>query len=206
MAVVKRVAVLGAGGHSKVVIASIEAAGWEVAGLFDDHQDLWGSEILGHPVGGPLEAALACECDGSVIAVGDNNARREIAGRLHIPWAVVVHPSAWIADSASLGEGSVVFAHSVIQPDARLGRHVVVNTGASVDHDCDVGDFAHIAPGAGLGGNVKVGAGCLIGIGAVVAPGVSVGPWSVVGAGAAVVSEVGPSTTVVGVPARVLAP
>lgn len=201
---VKRIAVLGAGGHSKVVIASVEAAGWEVVGVFDDREDLWGSEVLGHAVAGPLEASLACRCDGVVIAVGGNAARRGIADRLELPWATLVHPSTSVCDSASLGEGTVVLAHSVIQPDAHIGRHVIVNTSASVDHDCEIGDYVHVAPGARLGGGVRVGAGCLVGIGAVAAPGVSIGSWSVVGAGAAVVSDVVPSATVVGVPARVV--
>lgn len=198
----RRAAVLGAGGHAKVVIATLQAAGWEVAGVLDDAEERWGGEILGLPVRGPLEAALEIGIDGAVIAVGDNGARADVARRIDLPWIAVAHPAAWVHASVDLGPGTVVFAGVVMQPDTAVGRHGIVNTGASVDHDCRLGDFVHVAPGAHLAGNVAVGEGALVGLGSSVMPGVRVGAWASIGAGAAVVREVERGSTVVGVPAR----
>ncbi|HSL84807.1 MAG TPA: acetyltransferase [Thermoanaerobaculia bacterium] len=198
----RRAAVLGAGGHAKVVIATLEAAGWEVVGVFDDAEDRWGGEILGLRVRGPLGAARETAIDGAVIAVGDNRAREDVAGRIDLPWVAVAHPAAAVHPSAALGPGTVVFAGAVIQPDTIVGRHAIVNTAASVDHDCRLGDFVHVAPGARLAGNITVGDGALVGIGSSVMPGVRIGAWASIGAGAAVVREVERGSTVVGVPAR----
>lgn len=198
----RRVAVLGAGGHGKVVIATLQAAGHEVVAAYDDDPERRGGELLGVPVRGALRDARPEEADGFVLAVGSNRDRRRIAGRLDLPWISAVHPEATVHPSVRLGAGTVVFAGAVLQPDADVGRHGIVNTGASVDHDCRLEDFVHVAPGAHLAGGVVVGEGALVGIGSSLAPDVRVGAWATVGAGAAVVRDVSAGTTVVGVPAR----
>ena len=49
------VLVVGAGGHAKVVIATLRAAGLDVAGVLDDRTESWGRSVLGCPVLGGLE-------------------------------------------------------------------------------------------------------------------------------------------------------
>lgn len=195
-------AVLGAGGHAKVVIATLRAVGHEVVAAYDDSAARWSGEILGVAIRGALEGARTASAEGFVLAVGDNRARRRIAERFDLAWATVVHPAATVHSSVRLGPGTVVFAGAVIQPDTTVGRHGIVNTGSSVDHDCRLGDFVHVAPGARLGGAVAVDDGTLVGIGSSVLPGIQVGAWATVGAGAAVVADVPRGATVVGVPAR----
>ena len=199
----KPVAVIGAGGHGKVV-ATLQAAGFHVSGVYDDDPGKWGQKVLGVPVVGPTELLAEGATYAAVIGIGDNRARSEMAKRLGgtCNWVTVVHPQAYVHPSVRLGRGTVVFAGAVIQPEAVLGEHCIVNTGATIDHDCVVGSFSHIAPGAHLAGGVRVGVGALIGVGSAIVPGVSVGDCSVVGAGAVVVRDVPDRTAVVGVPAR----
>lgn len=199
-----RLAILGAGGHARVVADAAEAAGWTVPGLFDreappgDHP--W-------PVLGDAEALFsrAAEFDGVVVALGDNALRLDWTLKLAargLPLATVIHPTAWVSPRAELGGGTVVLAQAGIGTGARLGRAVIVNTGASVDHDCALGDGVHVSPGARLAGGVTVGERGWIGIGAVVREGLMLGAAVRVGAGAAVVGPVEDGQTVVGVPAR----
>ena len=195
------VVVNGAGGHAKVVIATIRAAGGDVAQVLDDDAERWGQRILGVVIDGPVsEGAVANRA--AVIAVGSNRARQALAGRLRASWITVCHPSAIVHPSASLGPGTVVFAGVVVQPDSRIGAHAILNTASSVDHDCTLGNFVHLGPGTRLCGGVRIREGALLGVGAKVAPNVGVGAWSTVGAGAVCVSDVPSDTTVVGVPAR----
>jgi sugar O-acyltransferase (sialic acid O-acetyltransferase NeuD family) len=203
MKIVGEVLVAGAGGHAKVVIATLQAAGFEVAGVLDDDAAKLGTSVLGVRVVGGTEMASGSDRP-LVLAIGSNAARRDLAARLACRWATVVHPGAIVHPSVRLGPGAVVFAGAVVQPDTVIGAHAIVNTGARIDHDCVIGDFAHVAPGCALAGAVRVGEGAFCGIGSAVIPGVSIGAWAVVGAGAAVVRDVPGGATIAGVPARPL--
>jgi len=195
--------VIGGGGHGKVAVSAALAAGFRVTAVLDDDRALWGSEILGIEVSGPVTGETAGAALG-LLAIGSNRVREALARRLSLEWAVVVHPTAWVHGTVRIGEGTVVFAGAAVQPDTVIGRHAIVNTGATVDHDCRIGDFAHIAPGASLAGGVEVGEGAFVGIGSSAIPGVRIGRWTTVGAGAAVVRDLPDGVVAAGVPARVL--
>jgi sugar O-acyltransferase (sialic acid O-acetyltransferase NeuD family) len=197
----REVSLIGAGGHAKVVLATLRDAGWTVSAAYDDDPTKWGSTLSGVPILGSVDQA-ASGPRRSVVAIGNNRARQKVAARLALEWVTAVHPRAWVDPSVRLGPGTVVFAGAVIQPDTVLGAHVIVNTGATIDHDGVLGDFVHVAPGCHLAGEVHVGDGAFLGTGSSVIVGVEVGPWSVVGAGGVVVRHVPPGVTAVGVPAR----
>lgn len=203
----KRLLILGAGGHGKVMAEAAEAAGtWQEIALLDDrHLKINGS--LRWPVLGAVQDArhFVSEYADALVAVGDSALRLEWIDLLaeqgfRIP--SLVHPAAWVSPSASLGDGCVVMANATLQADSKLGRGCIVNTGASIDHDCRLGDGVHICPGASLGGDVRVGAGSWLGIGCSVIQGIRIGKYVTVGAGAAVVGDIADGLTVVGVPAR----
>lgn len=189
--------VIGAGGHAKVVVSTLLAAGIPVDGLFDDDMQKIGSVILGVKVLGTLADAKALAPQSGVIGIGDNRARKRIAEEFAgWEWLSVVHPRAFVHPSVRIGPGTVVFAGAVIEPDAYLGAHVIINTGVTVDHDCVIQDFVHLAPGVHLAGSVVIEEGALLGVGAVAIPKVRVGSWAIVGAGEWLLA------TAIGVPAR----
>lgn len=197
----------GAGGHAKVVIDAMQASEqFLIEGLLDDDGALFGSYVLGFSVKGAItpESIKQLGIKHAVIALGSNRARANIAGRCRgmVQWMTVVHPKAYVAASARVGRGSVIFAGAVVQPDAWVGEHVIVNTASSIDHEVVLGDFSHIAPGARLAGNVHVKEGAFLGIGASILPGKTIGAWSTVGAGAVVVQDIQDEVTAVGVPAK----
>lgn len=193
---------LGAGGHAKVVIATARAAGFTQILVADDARPL-GEAVLDAPIQQRVAAILADGNARAVFAIGDNRRRFELAQGASCRFTALVHPSAIVDDSVTLGEGTVVFAGAIIQPDTAIGAHAIINTAASIDHDCALGVAVHVAPGSRLAGNAMLGDGVFVGIGAVVIPGISIGAWARVGAGAAVVRDVPEGVTVMGVPARV---
>jgi len=201
----KPVYVLGAGGHAKVVVSTLQAAGYRVAAVYDDDPHKWGQCVLDVPIVG----AIAPECVPAgqpvVLAIGNNATRKVVAARFtNVQWISVQHPNADVHPSVKLGAGTVVFSGAVVQPGAVVGRHCIINTGATVDHDCVIGDYAHIAPGVHLAGEVKVGEGAFLGIGSVAIVGVVIGAWATIGAGAVVIADIPPGATAVGVPAKVI--
>ncbi len=196
----KKLSVIGTGGHAKVVIATARAAGYAVVAAYDDNAVRHGSKILGVPILGGTEEATRSGLP-TVIAIGANRAREALA-QLACNWLSVIHPSAVVHESVSIGVGSVIFAGVVVQPDSVLGEHVILNTGSSVDHDCRLGDWVHVGPGARLCGGVEIGHGTLLGVGTSVIPGIRLGEWCVVGAGAAVAGSFSDESLLLGVPAR----
>jgi sugar O-acyltransferase (sialic acid O-acetyltransferase NeuD family) len=117
---------------------------------------------------------------------------------------VLDDPSAVVASTARLGQGTVVGAGAVVAAMSRVGEFAMVNRSASVGHHADVGDYACLGPGTVLAGRVTIGRGAFVGAGAVCAPRVRVGSNATVGAGAVVIADVPDGAVVVGNPARVI--
>ena len=200
--------VIGAGGHGKVVVSTLLECGFAVDGALDDDAAKTGTTILDIPVIQTIESfILRKETARAICAVGENKNRKELSVRLAaspLEWITAVHPAAWIHSSVRLGEGTIVFAGAVIQPDTVLGAHCIVNTGALIDHDSVIGNFCHLAPGCRITGGVSVGEGAFLGAGATVIPGVVIGSWSAIGAGSTVIRDIPPGATAVGSPARII--
>jgi sugar O-acyltransferase (sialic acid O-acetyltransferase NeuD family) len=194
--------VIGAGGHAKVVVRCLQRLGYTVSALFDDNRALWGQTLLGAPICGPVADIVNRPPLPTVIALGDNRLRCQLAAQYTLEYLAVIDPCAVVDPSARIGHGSVVLPGAIVSVDATLGEHAIVNHGVTVDHDCRIGEFAQLAPGVHLAGEVKIGIGVLMGIGAVAIPRTEVGAWSVVGAGAAVVEPLPDRVIAVGVPAR----
>ena len=196
------VLVVGAGGHAKVVIATLQALGETVAGCVDDDPAAVGRRVLGVPVTGAVDA-VATHQGGAVLAIGSNAARARLAAAFpDADWRTVVHPAAHVHLSVSLGRGTVVLAGAILQPDVEVGAYAILNTASTVDHDGRIGDFVHLAPGVHLSGGVIVEEGGFMGVGACAIPGVRIGAWGTVGAGGVVVRDLPPNVTSVGIPAR----
>lgn len=203
----RRLAVLGGGGHGRVVADCALECGWLAIDVFDDDP----AKTMAGPfavVGTGKELLVRHgDYDGVVVAIGDNCARLVRLRALEAVGArltALVHPRAFVSRHARLGLGAVVIAGAVVNVGASLGPAVIINTGATVDHDCDLGPGVHVSPGAHLAGTVQVGAESWIGAGAVVRESVTIGNRVCIGAGAVVVKSIADNLTVVGNPARLI--
>jgi sugar O-acyltransferase (sialic acid O-acetyltransferase NeuD family) len=204
----KRLAILGASGHGKVVADAAAAAGWDEMVFYDDAWPRRGTNGRWAVAGDTAILVDALhDYDGVIVGVGSNRTRLDLTRRLvgsgaHL--VSVIHPRAEISRYAEIGVGTVAFAGAVINVDTSVGQGCIINTGATVDHDCALADAVHLSPGAHLAGGVKVGEASWVGIGACVKQLVTIDSDVTVGAGAVVVSHVPAEQTVVGVPAKPL--
>lgn len=197
--------IYGAGGHAKAVMEMARAmGGFQIVGILDDKIPA-GTQVLGIPVlgtrallAGLVEQGLRLAANG-VGGIVDINVRVRIFELLEasgFSFPALVHPRATVEPSATVGEGTQVFANAYVGSSAVLHPRCMVNTGAIVSHDCEIGSYSHVAPGAMLAGHVHVGERALVGMGVTTAIGVSIGDGARVGNGAALLADVPPRTIV----------
>jgi sugar O-acyltransferase (sialic acid O-acetyltransferase NeuD family) len=189
-------------------VASFAAdAGYTVAGLLEPFD----SERVGTVIHGlPVTWLEDTRPEGRVAAVGTGeNARRPIVERLvSAGWSLcsVVHPTAHLAATSSVGTGALIGPGVVVGACSRIGDSVVVGRGTLVGHHTTIEAYATLGPGANIAGNVSIAPDAFIGMGALIRDHVTVGEGAVVAMGAVVVGDVAPQVTVRGMPARVEQP
>lgn len=204
-----KIAIIGQGGHSKVIRDLIQSDGrMQIAGYFDDKYEevsIQGSSFFG-PVLSARKMLNYFDEIKFVVAIGNNKARKLIVEKLGLAdedYAILKHQSAMISPSAEIGHGTVIMPHSVINADTRIGCHAIINTSSVIEHDNKLGDFVHVSPSATLTGSVVIDEGVHIGAGAVIIPNIKIGEWSIIGAGATVINNIPSHCTAVGIPAKV---
>lgn len=211
------IAIIGFGGHGRVVAAALQAAGHSIVAATDLEPDRYAQQPLDFEVisddslkqrYSPEQVQLVCGI-GSIwpCALDDPRVRSiETFKMMGYRFVGLRHPFCWIAPDARLAETCQIHAGAVVQPGTVVGDFAIINTRASVDHDCRVGERCHIGPGATLSGNVDIGAGCHLGPGCTVIQGIKLGKQCFVAAGATVVRDVADGQFVRGTPARPFVP
>jgi UDP-N-acetylbacillosamine N-acetyltransferase len=208
----KRIVIWGAGGHAKVVAATLRRLGtWHVEGFIDAlapervGQAFEGASVLGGRE--TLTALAALGVRDITLAFGHNEARLALGAELaaqgwHLP--PLIDPTAVVADGVALGAGTYVAPAAVINPGASIGAYVIINTGAIVEHDVELADGVHVCPRACLAGHVTVGRGTWVGAGALVRDRTRIGSGAFIGIGALVLDDVPDGMLAQGHPARVI--
>jgi UDP-perosamine 4-acetyltransferase len=204
------VVILGATEFSAEIADVVEAGGAHevTAYLENDVPERAGRSLAGRPVLWIEDPAVRDlpETHLAVCGLGTTTRRRftEQAEAMGFRFATVLHPTAHVSKTSTLGEGTVVGAGVVVAAHSTVGRHVILNRGCLVGHHTVIGDHVSLQSGANVAGLCSIGASTYVGMGAIVLNTVSVGSSSVVGAGAVVTRDVPDRVQVVGVPARVV--
>ena len=174
----KKLAIIGAGGHGKVVGEIALLNQYDTINFFDDKI----SEIKNFPFGivGNIELLKKNlkNYDDFFVAIGDNVSRCD-----KISWLKkekknlvnLIHPKSTVSKFSSIEAGSCVMANAAINAGTLIKEGVIINTSASIDHDCQIEGYAHISPNCSLSGNVKVGKFTHLGTGTSVHPGINIG-------------------------------
>jgi sugar O-acyltransferase (sialic acid O-acetyltransferase NeuD family) len=206
--------ILGAGAYGEEISqiarrAAAAGAGWTVAGfLAEPRQGLRVGAVLAClPVLGLIPEIRAYPH--ALFVVSPQVVGRGDIGLGSRPWEslpperlpAVVDPAAFIAISARLGSGCIIYPHAFVGAGATLGRGVVLLAGAVVNHDDDIGDGVVICANVALAGHVVVGANSYLGQSCTIRQNVHVGERAVVGMGAVVLEDVPDEAVVVGNPA-----
>ena len=189
----KKLAIIGAGGHGKVVGEIALLNQYDTINFFDDKI----SEIKNFPfrIVGNIELLKKNlkNYDDFFVAIGDNVSRCD-----KISWLKkekknlvnLIHPKSTVSKFSSIEAGSCVMANAAINAGTLIKEGVIINTSASIDHDCQIEDYAHISPTCSLSGNVKVGKFTHLGTGTSVHPGINIGQNVKTGIGSKIYKDI----------------
>jgi sugar O-acyltransferase (sialic acid O-acetyltransferase NeuD family) len=210
----KRIAILGAGGHGRETAQLIKDINkvepqWELIGYFDDNETIHGQMRNGFPVLGHTDMLASEKYKDIYVICGFSHpqGKKKAVAKVKelqpgIRFATLIHPTAVYGDENTIGEGTMICAGSIVTTNVNIGSHVIINYGCTVGHDCIIEDYAAILPGTNLSGNVTIREGVQTGTGTAVIPGMEIGAYTIVGAGAVVAKPLPAHCTAVGVPAR----
>jgi UDP-perosamine 4-acetyltransferase len=204
--------IIGAGGHSRVVISILrELNVCQIEGILDLSEIESSELILGVPVLGSV--ALLDKLNSSkkldyYLAIGDNLIRRywyEKLSRQNCSLPNLISPHAIVDASAILGDANMICSRAFIGPGAVIQSNNLFNTGSIIEHEVIVGSHCHFAPASSMAGRVVVGDECFIGAGATILPKVRIVDRVMVGGGALINRDLQISgSTYVGVPGKLL--
>ena len=200
----KKIAIVGASGHGKVVAELAEESGYHVVFFDDAYPDK--QKIEHWEIVGDFADLLNLKEDykHAIVAIGNNQIRFNLSEQLlnsgfNLP--VLIHPSAVVSGYTQIDDGTVVFANAVINAFSQISRYCIINTSAIVEHDCILGYAVHLSPNVALAGGTQIDKLSWLGIGSVTKQLVKIGSNVIVGANATVVKDIPADVTVVGTPA-----
>ncbi len=200
----KKIVIIGASGHGKVIADIARLNGYEEILFLDDDTN---KKICGkYPVAGTSKDIRQYKDDYDfIIAIGNNKIREKISDMLereNIKQTILIHPSAVTDETVMIKEGTVIMANAVVNAEVQVGRSCIINTASSIDHECILEDYVHVSPGVHVAGTVTIGKNTWIGIGATVINNISICANCMIGAGSTVIKDIKEEGTYVGSPIR----
>ena len=216
----KDIIIIGAGGVGREVALIIEqinakAQKWNILGIVDDNEAIWGKVINGYTVLGGLDYLdkyrncrdiTYINKPNIVVAIANYRVKKNIVDKLNddFDFATIIHTDVFINESISIGAGTIIYPGVIMTTNITIGNHVVVSPKCGIGHDSIIKDYVSLLWNVNISGNDLIEEGVLIGSGATVIQGKIVGQGAIIGAGAVVVKNVLSNTTNVGVPSIII--
>ena len=190
----KKILLIGGGGHCKSVIDVVEQEGqFEIIGIIDK-AELFGTNVLGYPViGNDLDLeSLAKKHAYALITIGQIKSPNQriklfdLAKKAGFTIPSILSPRAYVSKHAIIGDGTVVMHDALINAKATIGNNCIINSKALIEHDSVILAHCHISTNATINGGVVVESGCFIGSGVITKESITIGKNSFIKAGSLV--------------------
>jgi len=181
----KKVIIVGAGGHGAEINDYIaynnrfpDNEKYEVVGFLDDDPSNYENYMLSAPLlGGIKDHQVRKDCY-YIIGIANLEYRKKFVVEFleqGAEFIQLIHNSAYISASASIGDGAIIGPNANIGPNVSIGGYTLINSRCSLGHDTKVGEFNFISPNVCLSGFTEVGDENLFGINSATIPNISVG-------------------------------
>ena len=202
----KDIIIIGSGGHAAEIDEYILynkkhscCEEMKIIGFLDDNPDNYARYKFSAPlIDSVIKHKVLKDCF-YIIGIAGTQYRRLLVQRYigeGARFASLVHCTAYISSSATIGEGTIIGPNSNIGPNVCIGKYTLINSRCSLGHDTIVGDYNILSPNTCLSGFTKVGDENLIGINCATIPGIIIGDRNKIAAGMIVDNNVGDDSVV----------
>lgn len=206
-----RLIIVGGGGFGREIICWAEdchAAGTlpKIAGFIDDKVSAL-PDAYNVPHLGAFRDYQPKDGDLFIVALGEPAGKRKLVESLQErggKFATLIHPTAMVVRTATIGEGLIMCPHTMMLPESRAERFVTILNFSGIGHDSVAGDFTTLSSLVDITGNVTLGKEVFVGAGGRVLPGLTIGDRALIGAGATVVRSLKAGATAYAAPAKTL--
>ena len=208
----KDLVIVGAGGCGRELLQwarDINEAGqrWNIKGFIDDNKGALEGKNCTVSILSGIDDYEICPDDEFVCGIGSSGARKTIVEKLKAKGAVfvtLIHPTAVISDSCTIGEGVIIYPFALISDNAAIGDGCIINMYSSIAHDSVLGEYCTISAHCDVTGTCTLGDRVYMGTTSNIVPGSKIGNDVYICAGSTVMSHVRAGRKVLGTPAKIV--
>lgn len=195
--------ILGDGPHALEMLDIVDRINavektWNVLGFASAHEVRASETLAGYPVFGAAKA-LDQFPEARLIPEYEWPNKAELP-RYRL--ASLIDPSVFVASTAHIGVGCVIYPYCYVGSRARIGDFFFCLSGSIVNHNDVIEDYVTVTSGVVIAGDVHVEEGCYLGQSCTVRELLRIGRGSLLGMGCVVVRDVTPNSVMVGNPGR----
>lgn len=174
----KKILLIGAGGHAKSVVDVIESEKkYKIVGFIDKVKR---GKILNYRIlGGDDELPrFYKKVKYAFITVGhlyQPDLRIKIYNKIKkigFKLPIIKSPFSRVSNHAIIGEGTIAMHGSIVYPGTKIGTNCILNSQSLVEHDVEIGNFSHLSTNCTINGEVKIGNNCFVGSSSVIKEGI----------------------------------
>jgi len=202
----KSVIIVGSGGHGAeiddyIIYNNSNSAEEQIdiIGYLDDNPDNYASYKFSAPLIGGVKDHIVRDDISYLIGIANLDYRLRFVEQYikdGASFISLIHSSAYISNSCSLGEGVVIGPNANLGPNTSIGDYSMINSRASIGHDTKIGKYNFISPNVCFSGFTEVGDGNLFGINSATIPNIKVGNNNKIMAGMVLDKDVGDGSVV----------
>ncbi|GAA3606949.1 acetyltransferase [Flavivirga amylovorans] len=207
----KKIVIIGASGHAKVIIDIIEKRNeYQIIGLIDSYKEP-SQKIMGYPILGKEslipELMEKQNVIGGIMAIGDNWSRKKVRDVIKnlapkFKFLPAIHPNAILCNNLKIEPGVVIMAGVIVNAASTIKEFCILNTNSSLGHDSVMHHFSSLAPSSAIGGHVSIGAFSAVSMGTTIIQNITIGIHTIIGAGSLVLKDIGNNIIAYGVPVK----
>lgn len=208
----KNLIIIGAGGCGREVLQwakdiNEKEKRWNIKGFIDDDINALDGKVCSVKVLSRIDEYEISAEDEFVCCIGNSIVREKIVEKMKADGArftSIVHPTAVVADSASIGENVIIYPFALISDNTVIGDGSIVNMHSSVGHDSVLGRYCTISAHCDVTGMCTLGARVFMGTTSHVVPASRIGNDVYICAGSTVMTRVRDGMKVLGNPAKII--